>query len=239
VSDVAIPVPEVDVSTPSLDFGDGDEFGTGWGDSMPAAVADSATSRHHEQTLHPAGPHGPPARNRRHPGMRNRRGQSLILPEGHPGSQRQLDAGLPPCCHDRPGPPRLPRPLRNPAIPEFGETVSKAITYLVNIGLKNDGRLTSTGTFAGIPPVYEHGINTYALAEAYTLCKGFNITIPDLDKVVKKAGDIILEGQTPNKEAGSMDMAAMAVTTPSDSGRSRRSRPANTPASGMTASSEK
>lgn len=36
VSDISIPVPEVDVTSPSLDFGDGDEFGTGWGDDAGA-----------------------------------------------------------------------------------------------------------------------------------------------------------------------------------------------------------
>ena len=31
-SPTAVPVPDVDVTTPSLDFGDGDDFGNGWGD---------------------------------------------------------------------------------------------------------------------------------------------------------------------------------------------------------------
>ena len=31
-SPVAVPVPDVDVTTPSMDFGDGNDFGNGWGD---------------------------------------------------------------------------------------------------------------------------------------------------------------------------------------------------------------
>ena len=77
---------------------------------------------------------------------------------------------------------------------EYGETVLKGITYLVNNGLKNDGRLTNKD-LGSIQWVYDHGIATYALAESYTFCKTLQINIPDLDTVTKKAGDIIMQGQ--------------------------------------------
>ncbi|MEK6231795.1 MAG: terpene cyclase/mutase family protein [Luteolibacter sp.] len=82
-----------------------------------------------------------------------------------------------------------------PLSEKYGETVLKAITYLVNNGLKNDGRLTNKD-LTSIQWVYDHGIATYALAESYTFCKSHNVNIPDLDTVTKKAGDIIMQGQT-------------------------------------------
>jgi hypothetical protein len=194
ISDVSIPVPDIDVATPSLDFGDGDDFGNMGGDSL--------------------GPGGdfikiPPTMNKR------------CSPQDRLARLRET-GGTPECEEavvkalrwmkgtqrpDGSWGPQYPAAMtglallaylghcETPHSPEFGETVSKAIAYLVNIGLKNDGRLTSTGSMGGHQTVYEHGIATYALAEAYTLCKGFDITVPDLDVVTKKATEIIMDGQ--------------------------------------------
>ena len=81
-----------------------------------------------------------------------------------------------------------------PKSPEFGDTVSRAITYLVDVGLKNDGRITSSPLNSN-HWVYEHGIATYALAESYTFCNQLGSPIPMLDTVTKQAGDIIIDGQ--------------------------------------------
>ena len=43
--------------------------------------------------------------------------------------------------------------------------------------------------------VYEHGIATYALCEAYTFCSKLDIDIPELDHVTKKAVEMIMDGQ--------------------------------------------
>lgn len=83
-----------------------------------------------------------------------------------------------------------------PASPEFGETTTKGITYLVNIGLKQEGHL-STGMNQQWG-VYEHGIATYALAEASTFCKDLKFTIPGLDKVTQQAGQFIIDSQNVN-----------------------------------------
>jgi hypothetical protein len=194
VSDIAIPVPEVDVSTPSLDFGDGDEFGTGWGDGMgsgggfsniPATMNKRCTPQDRLSRL-------------RETGGTEQCELAVVKalqwmkttqrPDGSWGPQfpvamtgLALLAYLGHC--------------ETPQSPEFGETVSKALTYLINTGMKNEGRLTSTGVFSAHQTVYEHGICTYALSEAYTLCKGFNITIPDLDVVTKQAAEYIIKGQ--------------------------------------------
>jgi hypothetical protein len=82
-----------------------------------------------------------------------------------------------------------------PQSPEYGETVLKAITYLIDVGMKNDGRLSNMDATTH-QWVYEHGIATYALAEAYTFCSQLKIVIPNLDTVTKQAGDMIMQGQT-------------------------------------------
>ena len=196
VSDMAIPVPEVDVSTPSLDFGDGDEFGSGWGDGSGSGGGFSNIP----QTMNKrCTPQDRMARLRETGGTPECEAAVVKALYYMKGTQQANGSWMP--SYNPVGMTGLALlaylgHCETPQSPEFGETVSKAITYLVNIGLKNDGRLTSTGDFAGVPPVYEHGIATYALAEAYTLCKGFSITIPDLDKVVEQAGELILTGQT-------------------------------------------
>jgi hypothetical protein len=80
-----------------------------------------------------------------------------------------------------------------PASIEFGETVQKAIVYLINVSQRNEGRLASNT--ANRHWCYEHAIATYALAEAYTLCKGFKISMPGLEKSVSAAGNHIINNQ--------------------------------------------
>jgi hypothetical protein len=193
-SDMSIPVPEVDVSTPSLEFGDGDDLGSDRGDdygtggkyiNIPDPIRKRCTPQDRLARLRETG--GTPEC------------EDAVIK-----ALRWMKATQRP---DGSWGPQFPAAMTGLALlaylghcettnsPEFGETVSKAIIYLVNIGLKNDGRLTSTGTFGGHQTVYEHGICTYALAEASTLGKGFGITIPDLDAVTKKSCEIIIQGQ--------------------------------------------
>lgn len=80
---------------------------------------------------------------------------------------------------------------------EYGDAVSKGITYLIGIGMKNDGRLSAN---KGNPWPYEHGIATYALAEALTFSRTLQFKVPELESTVEKAVDIIVKGQT--KEGG-------------------------------------
>ncbi len=84
----------------------------------------------------------------------------------------------------------------NPTSPEFGENVQRAIIYLINSSENNDGKLaTST---ANKQWCYEHPIATYALAEAYTLCKEFKVTVPNLKKTIVAAGNFIISNQNEN-----------------------------------------
>ncbi len=70
-----------------------------------------------------------------------------------------------------------------PASEEFGETVEKAIRFLVAAAEKNGGR------FGGN---YEIPIGTYAVCEAYALTR-----VPMLKPVCEKSVDFIIRGQHP------------------------------------------
>jgi len=77
---------------------------------------------------------------------------------------------------------------------EYGDTVSRAISYLMNTGLKNGGKM-ATGGPNGNQWVYEHGIATYALSEALTFSRTQKFPITDLDKLVEQAAGVITAGQ--------------------------------------------
>ncbi len=76
---------------------------------------------------------------------------------------------------------------------EFGETVTKGITFLINYSLENDGRFVKDTTQHAW--VYETPMVAYALAESYTFCSNLGITIPNLEEVTKRVGDWMLSKQ--------------------------------------------
>ena len=78
---------------------------------------------------------------------------------------------------------------------EFGDSVTRGIIYLVNLALKNDGKMATD--FKGHWS-YEHAIATYALGESSTFCRKLGIHVPNLDKATKLAGDWILQHQHEN-----------------------------------------
>jgi hypothetical protein len=192
-SPTTVPVPEVDVSTPSLDFGDGADFGTSWGDStgdaggfgkIPATMKKRCSPEDRAARMKEMG--GTPQceqavmkalrwikQTQNSDGSWGKGDQvamtgfSLLVYLGH---------------------------CETPMSAEFGDSVSRGITYLINNGMKNDGRMT-VHPLTSIRWVYEHGIATYALAEAYTFCSKLDIDIPNLDTVTKKGAEIIMDGQ--------------------------------------------
>ena len=195
-SPTAVPVPEQLTNAPSLDFGDGDDFGAGWGDGDGP----------------PGGPGfaGIPATMKARCSKADR--MARLLAEG--GTPECEDAVVK-CLNwlqstqnpDGSWSKSYPAAMtgfallvylghcETPQSPEYGETVLKAITYLIDVGMKNDGRLTNLDA-TNQNWVYEHGIAAYALAEAYTFCSQLKIVIPNLDTVTKQAGDMIMQGQT-------------------------------------------
>lgn len=83
-----------------------------------------------------------------------------------------------------------------PVSEEFGDSCMKAIVFLVNHGMKNDGKLANNFTANSWP--YEHSIGTYALAEAATFCKELKVDVPNLMEVTEKAGQLIINNQHQN-----------------------------------------
>lgn len=81
---------------------------------------------------------------------------------------------------------------------EYGENVTKGMTYLINVGLKNSGNLSNNTTANSWP--YEHAIATYALAETLTFSRALPFKVPELEATVEKAIKVITDGQT--KEGG-------------------------------------
>lgn len=80
-----------------------------------------------------------------------------------------------------------------PVSEEFGESSMKGIVYLVNLGMKTKGKLSTNLTANAWP--YEHAIATYALAEAFTFCKELKVVVPNLPEITEKAGQFIIDNQ--------------------------------------------
>lgn len=94
---------------------------------------------------------------------------------------------------------------------EYGDTVAKGITFLINNSLRNGGKIA---TSLGDPHwVYEHAIGTYALSEAYTFSKNLQFPIPELENCVRKAATEVINGQNVN---GSWDYGYVTDSTRND-----------------------
>ena len=80
-----------------------------------------------------------------------------------------------------------------PMSDEFGDSCLKGITYLVDLGVKNNGQVSANA----ISPhgCYEHAIATYALGEAATFCKDLKLDVPGLIETTEKAGQFIIDNQ--------------------------------------------
>ena len=83
-----------------------------------------------------------------------------------------------------------------PVSEEFGDSCMKGIVYLVNVGIKNGGKIASNYTQHDW--VYEHAVATYALGEALTFCKEAKTDIPNLPEITEKAGQFIIDHQNEN-----------------------------------------
>lgn len=192
-SPTAVPTPDVDVSTPSLDFGDGNDFGSGWGSgdgdgggfgNVPTALKKRCSKQDRLARLQESGgtPECEDAVINALIWLKTTQNEDGSWTKDHPVAMTAfaLLAYLGHC--------------ETPVSDEFGDSVARGITYLVNVGLKNDGALTNKPANS-IQWVYDHGIAAYALAEAYTLCNSIKHEVPDLDTVVRKSTEIILNGQ--------------------------------------------
>ena len=196
-SATAVPVPDQEVTEPSLDFGDGDDFGDGWGSGsgsgaggggtgfgIPASMKKRCSAKDRIERLTKEGgkeDYEDKVVNALRWLKKNQAADGSWKAQGKPVAMTGL-ALLAYLGH-----------CETPASQEFGETVQKAIVYLVDVANKNGGKLaTSTAVKSWC---YEHAIATYAIAEAYTLCKEFKIPMPGLDEAVLAAGNHILGNQ--------------------------------------------
>ena len=80
-----------------------------------------------------------------------------------------------------------------PVSEQYGETVLRAIVFLVAKAAKNQGRLVD-GFNDPLWP-YEHAIATCALAEACTFARQQKVNIPGLEDAVRNAGQWITDNQ--------------------------------------------
>jgi len=76
---------------------------------------------------------------------------------------------------------------------EYGETVSKGISWLVDLWMKREF-LSEHDPKSNAAP-YEHGIAAYAIAEAYTMTRYGTKRIPNLREAVLGSIDVIVKGQ--------------------------------------------
>ncbi len=199
-SNVAIPVPEVDVPQPSTDFGNGDDFGDGWGSggdgggggggfgAIPATMRKRCSKEDRLQRLAETGG--------------NEQCEEAVLKalrwmkstqaaDGSWGGANKAGmTGL--------GLLAYLGHCETPLSEEFGESCLKAMTFLINLGMKNDGKLAENVANKQWP--YEHAIAIYALAESTTFCKQLNIAVPNLTEVTQKAGQFLIDNQ--NQDGG-------------------------------------
>ncbi len=192
-SPTAVPVPEIDIPEPSLDFGNGDDFGDGWGSggdgggggfgAIPATMQKRCSPQDRMKRLQESG--GTPACEdavvKGLDWLKNTQ-----KPDGSWGGKfRSSDTGFAILA--------FLGHCETPLSEKYGETVLKGITWLVDLGMKQNGRLNISGEVN--PHPYEHAIATYALGESATFCSQLGINVPNLMDVTQKAGQYIIDHQ--------------------------------------------
>lgn len=191
-STTAVQVPNVDVSTPSVDFGAVEEFGSNWGEAVedgfgnvPASMKKRCSLEDRLARLQETG--GTPECETAVTKALDWFKATQSADGSWTGSHKQAMTGFALLAY-------LGR-CETPLSKDYGDSVLRGITYLINFGMKNNGIL-ATNITKGNEGVYEHAIATYALAEASTFCKQGNINIPNLFDVTQKAGQIIIDNQS-------------------------------------------
>jgi len=200
-SPTSIQVPNVEVTNPSLDFGALD-LGSGWGSgndmgqgfgNIPAAMQKRCSPGDRLARLQETG--GTPECEEAVSKALDWFQSTQNANGSWTNSNRSAMTGLALLAY-------LGR-CETPLSKQYGETVLKAITYLVDLGMKNDGKLSENVASKSWP--YEHSIATYALGEAATFCKQLNLDIPNLFEVTRKAGQFIIDNQ--HSRSGGWDYA--------------------------------
>jgi len=191
-ADITIPVPDITLEAPSLEFGDSMDFNQDWGGgssqsmNIPASMKKRCSESDRAKRMKESGG--------------NPKCEKAVVDALEYFKKTQNEDG----SWDNANQPAMTGLVllaylghcETPQSQKYGDTVSKAITYLINVGMKNDGKLTTDP--GNKHWCYEHAIATYALGEAYTFCKQIRIPFPNLENVTKKAGQYIVDKQGPN-----------------------------------------
>ncbi len=221
-SPVAIPVPEVVLDTLSSDFGDGDDFGGGWGDAgdtgggggfgaIPATMRKRCSKEDRMQRLAEMGGN-PAAEEVVEKGL-----EWLKATQNADGSWTGKDkaamTGFAVLAY-------LGR-CETPISEKYGDSCLRGISYLVDLGMRNAGKLSESPAHRHMP--YEHSIATYAICEAATFCKQLQINVPNLDEVAQMSVEFIIDNQhtrsggwdynydTTGKRGGDLSIAAWQI----------------------------
>ncbi|MDB4314441.1 terpene cyclase/mutase family protein [bacterium] len=191
-ADFVVPIVDIDTETPNLEFGESADFGSGWNtgigsnpfSSIPSTMRKRCSPQERMKRLKESG--GDPKSEKAVVAALDWL-QETQNADGSWGNQHKsamtgfaILAFLGHC--------------ETPSSKKYGKTVERGMVWLVDLGLKNDGRLSQLPE-KNIQWVYEQGISTYALAESLTLSKDMKYNIPKLDEVTKKAGEMIMDGQ--------------------------------------------
>lgn len=203
-SPTAIPVPDIDVVTPNADFGDGEDFGGGWGEGEGADAA---------------GGFGAVPATMRKRCSKDDRMERLQEMGGNPLAEEVVEKGLewlkatqnPDGSFTEKNPSAMTGfavlaylgRCETPLSEKYGDSCLRAITYLVDLGMKTDGKLSTELGDKHWP--YEHSIATYALCEATTFCNQLQINVPNLAEVAQKAVELIMANQ--HQRTGGWDYA--------------------------------
>jgi hypothetical protein len=195
-SPTAIPVPDFDVPVPSSDFGSGDDFGAGWGTSadgggggfgnIPADMRKRCSPEDRKQRL-------------------DENGGNQACEDAVMASLRYLKKNQATNGSWGNGKPVAMTGLsilaflghcETPLSVEFGDTVTKGMTYLVDNNRRQGGK--SSSDLQDRHWCYEHAIAMYALAESYTFCKqlGIEDSVPGLRASVEEGINWIIDNQT-------------------------------------------
>lgn len=194
-SPTAIPVPDVTVPEPSADFGSGSDFGDGWGGAgdgagafanIPSTMRKRCSLDDRLQRLKENG--GDPKCE-----------EAVVKALDWLQSKQNKDGSW---CGSR----KVAMTgfallaylghCETPLSEKYGETVLKAMTFLIGVAESQKGKLADNLNEKHWP--YEHAIATYALAEAQTFCSQMGLNIPGLEKSVQSAGQFIIDNQHPS-----------------------------------------
>lgn len=192
-SPTAVPVPEVDVPDPSTDFGNGDDFGDGWGSgdgeggggfgSIPQTLRKRCSKDDRLDRLAKNG---------------GNEQCEVAVEKALQWLKKTQNADGSWCGQNKVGMTGLAiltflGRCETPNSEEYGDAVTRGIVYLVNVAMKNNGKMADD--FQDKHWCYDHSIATYALGESATFCIKLGINLPNLKEATKMAGDWILEHQ--------------------------------------------